>query len=100
MKDLLGGIRIVDVTTIVMGPMASQILADLGADVIKVEALDGDLARHSGASGPAGMGALLANNNRNKKSLASDLRTAEGKAVMARRLACSGAHRRQALTHI
>ncbi len=89
MKDLLGGIRIVDVTTIVMGPMASQILADLGADVIKVEALDGDLARHSGASGPDGMGALFANNNRNKKSLAIDLRTAEGKAVMGRLLACS-----------
>lgn len=84
MKDILGGVRIVDVTTIVMGPMASQILADLGADVIKVETLDGDLARHSGTPGPEGMGALFANNNRNKKSLALDLREAAGKDVMRR----------------
>lgn len=86
MKDLLGGIRIVDVTTIVMGPMASQILADLGADVIKIEALDGDLARHSGAPGPNGMGALFANNNRNKKSIAIDVGTDAGRAVIQRLL--------------
>lgn len=69
--------------------MASQILADLGADVVKVEALEGDLARHSGAPGPNGMGALFANNNRNKKSVAIDLGTDAGRAVMQRLLRCS-----------
>ena len=82
MLNLLDGIRIVDVTTIVMGPMASQMLADLGADVVKVEPLSGDLARQSGTMGPDGMGALFANNNRNKKSLALDLRKAEGKEIL------------------
>jgi crotonobetainyl-CoA:carnitine CoA-transferase CaiB-like acyl-CoA transferase len=84
MKDILTGVRIVDVTTIVMGPMASQILGDMGAEVIKVETLNGDLARHSGTPGPDGMGALFANNNRNKKSIALDLGDQKGKAVMRR----------------
>ncbi|UOM35022.1 CaiB/BaiF CoA-transferase family protein [Acuticoccus sp. I52.16.1] len=87
MKALLNGIRIVDVTTIVMGPMASQTLADLGAEVVKIEAPDGDLARHSGAPGPDGMGALFANNNRNKKSLALDLRRPAGRAVLTKLIA-------------
>lgn len=84
MKDLVGGVRILDVTTIVMGPYASQVLADLGAEVLKIESLDGDLARHSGSTGPDGTGALFANNNRNKKSVAIDLRRAEGRVVMER----------------
>lgn len=87
MKNLLGGIRIVDVTTILFGPMASQILADLGAEVIKVESPEGDLARHSGSLGPDGTGAVFANNNRNKRSLALDLRRPEGRAVLERLLA-------------
>jgi len=69
---LLADVRIVDLTSIVLGPMATQTLADLGADVIKVESLDGDLARSSGVAGPDGMGAVFANNNRNKSSIALD----------------------------
>jgi len=84
MKKLLDGICILEVTTIVMGPLAGQILADLGAEVIKLEPLDGDLARYSGTVGPSGMGALFANNNRNKKSIAVDLRKPEGQAVLKR----------------
>ncbi|OED36575.1 hypothetical protein AB833_26630 [Chromatiales bacterium (ex Bugula neritina AB1)] len=83
MLTLLQGIRVVDLTTIVFGPMATQILADLGAEVIKVESLDGDLARSSGAISPAGMGAVYANNNRNKKSVSVNLKTPQGKEVVA-----------------
>jgi len=82
--NLLNGVRIVDLTTIVLGPMATQVMADLGADVIKVESLDGDLARSSGVTGPDGMGAVFANNNRNKKSIAVNLKSAEGKQVLTR----------------
>lgn len=84
MRNLLNGVRIVDVTTIVMGPFASQILADLGADVVKVEAPGGDLGRYSGSPGPQGMGALFANNNRNKKSLGINLKHDAGREVMER----------------
>ncbi len=82
MHSLLKGVRIIDLTTIVLGPMATQTMADLGADVIKVESREGDLARSSGAIGPDGMGAVFANNNRNKKSIALDLKTADGKRVL------------------
>ncbi len=82
MHSLLKGVRIIDLTTIVLGPMATQTMADLGADVIKVESREGDLARSSGTIGPDGMGAVFANNNRNKKSIALDLKTADGKRVL------------------
>jgi crotonobetainyl-CoA:carnitine CoA-transferase CaiB-like acyl-CoA transferase len=81
---LLADVRIVDLTSIVLGPMATQTLADLGADVIKVESLDGDLARSSGVAGPDGMGAVFANNNRNKSSIALDLKAESAKAVLSR----------------
>ncbi|RAH99283.1 CoA transferase [Acuticoccus sediminis] len=84
MKDMLGGVRIVDVTTIVMGPMASQILADLGADVVKVEPPEGDLARYSGTPGPDGISSIFASNNRNKRSIALDLRRPDGQEVLQR----------------
>ena len=86
MLDLLNGLRIVDASSIVMGPMAGQAFADMGADVIKLEPPTGDLARTSGARGPDGMGALYANNNRNKRSLVLDLKTESGQKVLARLL--------------
>lgn len=89
MLKLLNGLRVVDATTIVFGPMASQILGDLGAEVVKLEQPEGDLARSSGAPGPDGMGALFANNNRNKKSLALDLKRPEGREALARLLGAS-----------
>lgn len=82
MLSLLEGVRIIDLTAIVLGPMATQIMADLGAEVIKVESIDGDLARSSGTAGPDGMGAVFANNNRNKQSISLDLKTADGKKVL------------------
>ena len=69
----LSGIRVVDLTTVAMGPLASQWLGDLGADVIKVEAPDGDSTRQTGPSIEAGMAALFLGVNRNKRSIVLDL---------------------------
>lgn len=66
-----------------MGPYASQILADLGADVVKLEPKEGDIARHTQPRNDD-MGAMYANCNRNKKSLALDLKTPEGKEIFVR----------------
>lgn len=68
-----------------MGPFAGQILADLGAEVIKVEPIEGDVARAShpqANDGAKGMGALYVNNNRNKRAIAVDLKSPGGKAVI------------------
>ncbi|WP_118132899.1 CaiB/BaiF CoA-transferase family protein [Oceanicella sp. SM1341] len=82
MLDLLAGLRVIDLTTIVLGPLATRILADQGAEVIKVEAPGGDLARSAGAPGPGGMGALFAANNRNKRSVVLDLKSTGGREAL------------------
>jgi crotonobetainyl-CoA:carnitine CoA-transferase CaiB-like acyl-CoA transferase len=82
----LRGVRVFDLTTVIMGPSATQILGDLGADVIKIETLAGDTMRWIGPWRHAGMGPLYLWANRNKRSLAMDLKTPEGKAA-AHRLA-------------
>jgi len=83
----LAGVKVVDFTTIVMGPYASQMLGDLGADVVKVEALGGDAMRHVGPKKNAGMGPNFLHLNRSKRSLALDLKQPRGIAVMRRLLA-------------
>jgi crotonobetainyl-CoA:carnitine CoA-transferase CaiB-like acyl-CoA transferase len=83
MIPLLQGVRVLELTSVVMGPLAGQILADLGARVIKVEPLDGDVARASHPGTP-GMGALYVNNSRNKNAIALDLKHTRGKAVLRR----------------
>jgi len=83
MVPLLTGIRVIEVGAVVLGPYAAQILGDLGADVIKVEPIEGDMARNAHPQG-AGGGALFVNNNRNKRMLAIDLKRAEGRAALAR----------------
>ena len=80
----LAGLRVVEFTHMVMGPTCGLVLADMGAEVIKVEPIDGDRTRHLLGAG-AGFFPMF---NRNKKSIAIDLRTAEGAAV-ARKLAAS-----------
>lgn len=82
MLPLLNGITVLDLSSIVMGPMAAQALGDLGADVVKIEPLAGDLARASGTPGPDGTGALFANNNRNKRSVVLDLKSAGDRAIL------------------
>ena len=84
MLPLLKGYRIIDVTAVILGPYSTQILGDLGADVIKVEPFDGDSMRAVPPEGGPGITALYANNNRNKRSIALDLKHADGKAVLRR----------------
>jgi crotonobetainyl-CoA:carnitine CoA-transferase CaiB-like acyl-CoA transferase len=83
MTPLLSGIRVLELSAVVMGPFAGQILADLGAEVIKIEPLNGDIAR---AAAPVsdGRGAMFLNNNRNKKVIALDLKSEEGRAIVER----------------
>ncbi len=77
----LRGVRILDLTSVVMGPSATQLLGDFGADVIKIESPAGDTMRWIGPWRTAGMGPLFLYGNRNKRSVALDLKTAEGKAA-------------------
>ena len=72
----LAGIRIVDLTTVISGPMATMMLADQGADVIKVERADGDYTRQL-ATRRGGHSASFLNNNRNKRSVVVDLKDPE-----------------------
>ena len=80
----LVGIRVVDMTSVLMGPYATQILADYGADVIKIEDEKGDLLRMGGAMRNRGMGQLYLQCNRNKRSVVLDAKTAEGRAAVLR----------------
>lgn len=72
-KGPLAGIKVVDLTTVVFGPFGTQILGDLGADIIKVEHADGDIMRYAGKSPAEGLGPIYLNLNRNKRSIRLNL---------------------------
>ena len=87
MTGPLAGIRIVDLSNVISGPMATQYLADQGADVIKVETPHGDMTRSLGPRTPDKMSAMYLTANRNKRAIALDLKSEGGKAVLAALLA-------------
>ena len=81
MAGALEGIKILDLTSVGFGPYACQILGDYGAEVIKIEAPEGDITRGIAPFKNKGMGHFFINANRNKRSLILDLKNKKGKAT-------------------
>ena len=78
----LSGVRVVDLTSMVFGPYATQIMADMGADVIKIEPPAGDDTRFVSAGPEAGLSGVFVNVNRGKRSVVLNLREEEGKSAL------------------
>jgi crotonobetainyl-CoA:carnitine CoA-transferase CaiB-like acyl-CoA transferase len=74
MPGPLSGIRVIDLTSVVFGPLATQMLGDMGADIVKVEGPDGDTTRYTGPARSRDMAALFMGMNRNKRSIVLDLK--------------------------
>ena len=78
----LEGVKILDLTTVVMGPFATQVLGDFGAEIIKIEEPGGDITRVIGPARNSGMASLYMGSNRNKKSLVLNLKKEEAKKAL------------------
>lgn len=85
----LQGLRVIDMTTVLMGPLATQVLADYGADVVKVEPPEGDVMRHAGPSRTERMGPMYLSAGRNKRSIVLDIKQTAGREALLR--LCEGA---------
>ena len=83
----LDGVRIVDLTTVVMGPLATRMLADMGADVIRVESPEGDVIRDYQPMRSPKMSAFGMNLNRNKRSIVLDFKDTDDRATLDRLIA-------------
>lgn len=79
----LTGVRVIDTTSVLFGPYCTQLLGDLGADIIKVEGLEGDAVRGAGVGRTPNMSGVFMGTNRNKRSIAINMKTTDGQQVMA-----------------
>lgn len=78
----LAGLRVLDLSSVIFGPLASQILADYGAEVVKIEPPEGDSTRHTGPTNEPGMAAMFLGANRSKKSVALNLKQPAAQAAL------------------
>ena len=83
----LKGLKVIDLTAVLMGPYCTQMLGDMGADVIKVEPPDGDMVRQIGPARHSDMGPIFLNTNHSKRSIVNDLKKKEGIDVLMRLIA-------------
>ncbi|MEE2996850.1 MAG: CoA transferase [Pseudomonadota bacterium] len=84
MPGPLDGVRVLDLTSVVLGPLATQTLGDLGADIVKIEGPSGDTTRYTGPKRSSDMSALFMGLNRNKRSIVLDLKQDAAKDVLRR----------------